>query len=149
MKDQFFTPSLTSPPSYIVKEVARALNRRAETRLRPLGLGVAYIPVMVALDRGQAKTQADLARVLCVEQPSMAQLLARMERDGLLVREPDPNHGRNRIVRLTAAGKKKLLLSKEVMVEGNLVGLQDFSPQEVDQFTHFLLRFSENLRSAK
>lgn len=149
MENEFLTPTLASPPSYIVKEVARALTRRAETLLRPLGLGVAYIPVMVALDRGQAKTQADLVRVLGVEQPSMAQLLARMERDGLLVRTPDPDHGRNRIVRLTPVGKQKLLLSKEVMFEGNLVGLQGFSQQEVDQLTQLLLRFSENLRSAK
>ncbi|MBR0755305.1 MarR family transcriptional regulator [Bradyrhizobium jicamae] len=146
---QDFKTNPGGSPAYIVKDAARALVRRAEARLRPLGLGVAYLPVMAALKNGQAKTQADLARLLGVEQPSMAQLLARMERDGLLDRTPDPHHNRSQIVKLTAAGKNKLPLSIEAMNEGNLVALRGFSPEEVEQFVVFLKRFNSNLEAAR
>ena len=45
-----------------------------------------HLPVLVALQDGRASTQRDLARFAKIEQPPMAQMLARMERDGLIRR---------------------------------------------------------------
>lgn len=149
MQDFSLKADLARSPAYIVKEAARALARRAEARLRPLGLGVAYLPVMAALKNGQARTQADLTRLLGVEQPSMAQLLARMERDGLLDRKPDPNHSRNQIVKLTAEGEDRIPLAIEAMNEGNVAGLRGFNSEEIDHFMSLLIRFSSNIKEAQ
>jgi MarR family transcriptional regulator for hemolysin len=52
--------------------------------------------VLVALQDGRASTQRDLARFAKIEQqPPMAQMLARMKRDGLIQRAPDPADGRS------------------------------------------------------
>jgi hypothetical protein len=51
--------------------------RLSEARLKPLGFGVAHLPVLVALQDGRASTQRDLARFAKIEQPPMAQRLAR------------------------------------------------------------------------
>jgi hypothetical protein len=42
--------------------------------------------------RRDPKAQKELARLLYVEQPTMAQLLTGMERDGLIERTPEPSH---------------------------------------------------------
>src|SRR3981189_987196 len=51
-------------------------------------------PVMAWLMLIADSTQGELSRMIGVEQPTMANTLLRLERDGLIDRTPDPNHGR-------------------------------------------------------
>src|SRR4029077_825704 len=87
---------------------AGAFARLSEPRLKPLGFGVGHLPVLVALQDGQAGSQRDLARFARIEQPSMAQMLARMERDGLIIRMPDPADGRSSQISLTETARTRL-----------------------------------------
>src|SRR3954468_8212858 len=82
-------------PGHLISLAARGFARLSEARLKPLGFGVGHLPVLVALQEGRADTQRDLARFAKIEQPSMAQVLARMERDGLIQRTPDAADGRS------------------------------------------------------
>lgn len=132
-------------PSFLIKRAAQELVRQGETRLRPLGLGFASLPVLVALKNGDAKTQADLARLLQVEQPSMAQMLARLERDGWIRRKPDPTHKRSQIVELTAIAIRHLPKARAVLEEDNAKALAGFTTDEVDLFANFLARVNANL----
>src|SRR5436309_15018606 len=77
-----------STRGHLISLAARGFARLSETRLKPLGFGVGHLPVPVALRDGRASTQRDLARFAKIEQPPMAQMLARMERDGLIWRVP-------------------------------------------------------------
>src|SRR5664279_6624817 len=97
-----------STPGHLVSLAARAFVRLSEARLKPLGFGVGHLPVLVALQDGQAGTQRDLARFARIEQPSMAQMLARMERDGLIRRTPDPADGRSSQVSITKIARTRL-----------------------------------------
>ena len=63
-------------------------------------------PVLLGLYDRDGLTQADLARIAGVEQPTMAATLQRMERSGLVRREPDPADGRRAIVFLTERGRE-------------------------------------------
>src|ERR1700689_1744077 len=83
-----------STPGHLISLAARGFARLSGARLKPLGFGVGHLPVLVALRDGRANTQRDLARFAKIEQPPMAQMLARMERDGLIARTPDPDEGR-------------------------------------------------------
>eukprot|EP01035_Chromulina_nebulosa_P012954 gene12954-17251_t len=67
---------------YLTNWAARLLTRSLERRLA--GGGAGQMPVFFALIDGVAQTQADLARDAAVEQPTMANTLQRMERDGLV-----------------------------------------------------------------
>src|ERR1700684_878574 len=89
-----------STPGHLISLAARGFARLSEARLKPLGFGVGHLPVLVALQDGQAGTQRDLARFARIEQPSMAQMLVRMERDGLICRTPEPADGRSRRITL-------------------------------------------------
>jgi DNA-binding MarR family transcriptional regulator len=95
-------------PTLWINYASRSIMRHFEERLRPLGFGVAYLPVAVALKQHHSLTQKELARSARVEQPTMAALLTRMERDGLIVRTPDPHDARSRRVLLTDHAQRLL-----------------------------------------
>ena len=95
-------------PGHLISLAARGFARLSEARLKPLGFGLGHVPVLVALQDGQASTQRDLARFARIEQPPMAQMLARMERDGLIRRAPDPADGRSSRITLTDMAAARL-----------------------------------------
>jgi len=139
------TPDPSNVPSFLIKQVARELSRLTETQLRPLGLGMASLPVLEAVRQGKATTQAELARLLRVEQPSMAQTLARLERDLLIRRSPDPQRPRAQRIELTALALQRLPQAREILNEGNTRMLGGFSVDETMRLPSFLQRLSANL----
>jgi len=56
---------------------------------------------LLSLYQEDGLTQAQLCERVRIEQPTMANTLARMERDGLIDRLPDPVDGRRSLVTLT------------------------------------------------
>src|SRR5882724_4826773 len=108
-----------STPGHLISLAARGFARLSEARLKPLGFGVGHLPVLVALQGGQAGTQRDLARFARIEQPSMAQMLARMERDGLICRTRNPVDGRSSQVSLTETARTRLPDACAVLFQGN------------------------------
>ncbi len=102
-------------PLKLMGRASRGFNRLADLALKELGFATGQIPVLVSLKGGQSLTQADLAKFAQVEQPSMAQLLNRMERDGLVARVPDALDKRSRLITLTPGAAKRMPKAKAVM----------------------------------
>ena len=134
-----------STPGHLISLAARGFARLSEARLKPLGFGVGNLPVLVALQDGQAGTQRDLARFARTEQPPMAQMLARMERDGLIERKPDPADGRSRRITLTDPAQARLPDAVAVLLQGNQEALRDFTDEEAGQLVALLTRLIANL----
>ena len=124
----------------IIGRIARAYARLADAQLRPLGLATAQLPVLVTLKSGAALAQSDLAREAQVEQPSMAQLLARMERDGLVARTPHPDDRRSQHVSLTPAARRLLPRAKALLDAQAAQALSTLSAAEVAQLLSLLQR---------
>ena len=136
---------LQATPAPLVNSAARALGRLAERRLRPLGLSASQMPVLYLLRDGGAVAQKDLARFARIEQPSMAQLLARMERDGLIRRSPDPADGRSSLVSLTRAAQARLPAARAALKTGRADMLAGFASEDVDTLRRLLIRLNDNL----
>lgn len=134
-----------STPGHLVSLAARGFARLSEARLKPLGFGVGHLPVLVALRDGRASTQRDLARFARVEQPPMAQMLTRMERDGLITRTPDPDDGRSSRIALTATALARMPEAIDALFEGNREALSGFTEAEAEQFVALLTRLIANL----
>jgi MarR family transcriptional regulator for hemolysin len=134
-----------STPGHLISLAARGFARLSEARLKPLGFGVGHLPVLVALQEGRADTQRDLARFAKIEQPSMAQMLARMERDGLIRRTPDASDGRSHRIALTGVAQTRLPNARAALVEGNRVALSGFTDEEAAQLVALLSRVIANL----
>jgi DNA-binding MarR family transcriptional regulator len=134
-----------STPGHLISLAARAFARLSEARLKPLGFGVGHLPVLVALRDGRASTQRDLARFAKVEQPPMAQMLARMERDGLIRRTPDPADGRSSRIALTKAAEARMPNAIAALFQGNREALSGFTDAEAAQLVSLLTRLIANL----
>jgi MarR family transcriptional regulator, transcriptional regulator for hemolysin len=132
-------------PGHLISLAARGFARLSEARLKPLGFGVGHLPVLVALRDGRASTQRDLARFAKIEQPPMAQMLARMERDGLIARTPDPDDGRSSRIRLTKVAEARLPEAIAVLLKGNREALRGFSDKETGMLITLLTRLIANL----
>jgi len=134
-----------SSTGYLISLAARGFVRLSEARLKPLGFGVGYLPVLVALTNDRVETQRNLARFAKIEQPSMAQMLVRMERDGLIQRVPDPADGRSSLISLTESAENRLPEACTVLFQGNREALDGFTDEEISQLTNLLTRLSANL----
>lgn len=134
-----------STPGHLISLAARGFARLSEARLKPLGFGVGHLPVLVALQNGKASTQRDLARFAKIEQPPMAQMLARMERDGLIQRTPDPEDGRSSRIVLTKAAQARMPAAIETLFKGNCDALDGFTEGEAVQLVALLTRLIANL----
>lgn len=134
-----------STPGHQISLAARGFARLSESRLKPLGFGVGQLPVLVALQNGNASTQRDLARFAKVEQPPMAQMLARMERDGLIERTRDPADGRSSHIMLTEAARTRMPEAIATLFQGNREALDGFTNAEEEQLVALLARLIANL----
>ena len=138
-------PREPQPPLKLIGHVHRGFQRMADQLLREQGFALGQLPVLMALKEGKPRSQAELARLACVEQPSMAQLLARMERDGLVERLPDPEDGRSKLISLTPACRERMPKAKGVMQALGAEALQGLSADEVEVLAGLLARLADNV----
>lgn len=141
------TPNaLSSPnPMKLIGMINRTFARVVDAPLRELGFAMGQLPVLVALKLHGPLPQAELVRMARVEQSSMAQLLARMERDELVRRAPDPADGRSRLISLTESAARRLPKGKAVMEAASEVALQGLTSQERATLRSLLDRVLGNL----
>ena len=132
-------------PMKLLGYVARGFTRVADVDLKDLGLATGQFPVLFGLKGGKALSQAELARIAKVEQPSMAQLLNRMERDGLVQRVPDPADKRSRLILLTPLATKNLHKAKALMDARTRDALAGLTEQESAQLLELLLKVNANI----
>jgi MarR family transcriptional regulator, transcriptional regulator for hemolysin len=132
-------------PGHLINRSSRLLLRLGEEKFHPLGLGIAQMPVLYALKDGASLTQTELARMARIEQPTMAQLLTRMERDGLIRRTANPHDKRSSLISLTPLALKKLPLAKAALLQGSVEALQGFTEREIATLSRLLRRVVKNL----
>ncbi len=134
-------------PGHYFSRIARGLSRIGDARLRDLGFATAQLPVLTALKDGERLSQMELARWAKVEQPTMAQMLARMERDGLVKREPDPRDRRSSLISLTDQALARLSAGRAVLRQGNADITKDLSSEEVETLVSLLKRILANIQA--
>lgn len=124
----------TASAGYLANHMARLFAQRLHEKIRPLGLAPAQFVVLLELWDKDGLTQRELVTRLAVEQATMANTLARMERDGLITREPHPTDKRASIARLT--DKARALSSDATNAARNVNGraLQNVDAEELKVF---------------
>jgi len=75
----------------------------------------------------------------------MAQLLTRMERDGLITRVPDPNDRRSSLIMLTEEAERRLPAGREILRQSNAEMTQALSDEETAQLLRLLARVLETV----
>jgi DNA-binding MarR family transcriptional regulator len=111
-----------------LQRAARAMARRFDEALRPLGLTNGQFSLMMSLNRPQAPSIGSVAALLAMDRTTLTAALKPLERRGLVEVKADPRDKRSRLLTLTPAGRT--LLSSAVPIwesthgaaEGLLVG---------------------------
>lgn len=131
-------PPGNSSMGFLVNRTARLFRRLADRRLEPLGLSSGHLPVLTALMSDQALSQKALTERAGIEQPTMAATLARMERDNIIKRQPDPVDRRSSLFSLTAATRKKIAALQDVIETINVESLSALPEEDRQKFRQML-----------
>jgi DNA-binding MarR family transcriptional regulator len=87
---------------------AQAVESRIEVALSPLGLSLAKLNVLgILVGSSEPLTLGELAQKLACVRSNVTQLVDRLEADGLVKRESDPNDRRSIRALITDAGKER------------------------------------------
>lgn len=87
-----------------VQRAARAMARRFDAALRPLGLTNGQFSLMMSLNRPQPASMASVAHVLDMDRTTLTAALKPLQRRGLVEIVADPKDARSRLVKLTPEG---------------------------------------------
>jgi MarR family transcriptional regulator, transcriptional regulator for hemolysin len=132
---------------YLINRIARLSQRWLDARLKKFGIAGAAVPVLALLKSGEQLTQRELASRIGIEQPTMAQLLKRMERDGLIVRRANPEDGRSAHISLTDQATRRLPAVRRAMQEGYNLVTESFSERELATLFQLLERYLASVES--
>ena len=91
-----------------VQRAARALARRFDEALRPIGLTNGQFSLMMSLNRPEPPDMGAVASLLGMDRTTLTAALKPLARRGLLRIKADPADGRSRVMRLTPKGRRLL-----------------------------------------
>ncbi|HTT32064.1 MAG TPA: MarR family winged helix-turn-helix transcriptional regulator [Methylomirabilota bacterium] len=91
-----------------VQRAARALARRFDEALRPVGLTNGQFSLLVSLNRPKPPGMTAVASLLAMDRTTLTAALKPLRRRGLIRVVADPEDRRGRLMILTAKGRKAL-----------------------------------------
>lgn len=91
-----------------VQRAARALARRFDEAMRPVGLTNGQFSLLMSLNRPEPARMAEVAEVLAMDRTTLTAALKPLARRGLVTVTVDPEDRRSRRLALTPAGRKRL-----------------------------------------
>lgn len=90
---------------YLVNHLARQFAILLAKDLEPLGISPAQFPILLTLWEKDGISQNELVEIADLRQATIANTLARMERDGLIERKAHPSDARSRLIFLSEKAK--------------------------------------------
>lgn len=104
-----------------MRAATRRLTQLYDEAMAPTGLRVTQFHVLSELARRSANppTVGELAQILTMERSALGQTLRPLERDGFIDLGQDERDGRRRPIKLTRAGKDKVLRSQRYWAEAH------------------------------
>jgi DNA-binding MarR family transcriptional regulator len=90
------------------QRAARALARRFDEALRPVGLTNGQFSLLMSLNRPDPATMGSVATLLAMDRTTLTAALKPLQRRGLVTVATDPKDKRSRLIKLTATGMSLL-----------------------------------------
>jgi DNA-binding MarR family transcriptional regulator len=92
----------------LLRKASRRISQLYDAALAPSGLKTTQRAILAQIARSQPATVGALAEALVMDAGGLAHTLKPLVRDGLVVIGIDARDRRNRLIRLTSAGKARL-----------------------------------------
>ncbi len=131
---------------YSIQQLDMAVKASYDEMLAPFEVSTPQYAALVALDQETGLTSAALARRSFVSAQAMSEVVLALERQGLIVRSPDPHHARRLLISLTPDGRVLLarVRSHAERIERTIVdGLDD---DQLELIQEWLSRSAAALR---
>ena len=124
----------------LLLQAREAVMGHTRPSLREQALSDQQWRVLRVLGEHGAVETGRVAREAFILGPSLTGVLARMERDGLIARTPDPADGRSMLISLTRLGRQRANEALGAGKEVNTIALSGLSASERDQFYSLMRR---------
>jgi DNA-binding MarR family transcriptional regulator len=130
---------------FVVASLHRRIVARLSALTEPQNVMPGHFPVLRCLRDLKVSTQVELARIVGVEQPSMAATLMRMEKAGLIQRVSDETDGRKKLVSLTPQGRAMLVVMTASALSVYREAKAGLTEAEVGEFLRIARKMTANL----
>lgn len=133
---------------WYIKRIDNALAKDANQNLQKVNLTMQQNRVLIQLARAEGCTLSlkELEEHFCAAQSTVAGLVSRLEKKGLIQALPDPTDRRVKLVRLTEDGLALHELSRQGVVETEKRLTALLSEEEKEQLLHCLKKVYEAVR---
>ena len=95
--------------------------------------------------QGDSLRVTDLAEILGVDTPTVTRKVQQLERDGMVVRQTDPDDRRSSRIRLTPAGRRTIERVRRARRSWLEQLLQEWGDDDLSDLADLLSRFAEEL----
>ena len=136
----------TDSATYLAGQLAKAFTRSLHARAAALGFSPGQLPVLIELCAEDGLTQKQLLDRVGIEQATMANTLARMQRDGLIERRPHPSDRRAQLVYLTEKARGMEAEAIRVAREADDALFAGFRRFERELLMEYVRKIIENAR---
>lgn len=130
--------------TYLASLLAKSFSRALQERGQKLGFAPGQFPVLLELWSEEGLTQKQLLDRLDIEQATMANTLARMERDGLILRKKHPADKRAQQVFLTDKARAMEADAKEAALAADQSHFSDFRHFERELMLEYMRKAIAN-----
>ena len=141
MEDYDHSESLT----VLMKRVLKQHRHNVDLLIQKYEVFPGQPPILLRLAKTDGLIQKDLAAHIHSKPATVTSMLTRMEKNGLVKRQTDPNDHRISRVYLTEKGRHAASCVKEVMRELESRCFQTFSKEEKEQFGRMLLQVQSEM----
>jgi MarR family transcriptional regulator, lower aerobic nicotinate degradation pathway regulator len=100
---------LLSSSVFLLKRLGFAAKDRSHAAFEGSGLSAFHYAVLALLEEDPRETQAQIADALGYDRSLIVRLLDELEERELVIRKRDPEDRRRHVVKLTAAGRERLV----------------------------------------
>ncbi|MDO9417224.1 MarR family winged helix-turn-helix transcriptional regulator [Pararhizobium sp.] len=122
-----------------VQRAARALARRFDVALRPLGMTNGQFSLLMSLNRPEPPGMGPVATLLAMDRTTLTAALKPLERRGLVTITPDPKDKRGRRLSLTPDGKRLLASAVPIWERTHAAVERDLASGDADGLRRDLL----------
>jgi len=130
---------------FVLTQTAHAYQQALSAELTPYGVTVRQSQVLLWLRKKGDLSQCQLASFLKIEPATLVGILARMERDGLILRIADGSDRRRKLIRLNRHAEQLGATVADCSARVCASAVQGLSPEEIDSLHDFVKRILKNL----
>ena len=148
MRENFQGDTLETSIAFEVMHIYRRMLQHGSQAMERMNIGVGQFPILRLLGENGTMTQRQIAEEIRVTPATICGTMKRMEKAGLIRREPNANDGRVNCISLTDEGRARMTEAKAAIDQSHSEMLAGFSQEELQMLYGFVRRMGENLMRA-